>query len=401
MDEALGQLIIGILVVVLVIYLIGLAMMALFLGLAIALAGGVSLGIYRLATESAIERYAYEALAVRGDGWDVRLDVDPDVIASRGRELSGWARLLAVGSTAIAALLIAPNIVREASIENSRELSLLVAVVGAGVGLVASYQLAAWWSFATPIAKVASNHVESVGGIFKAAVERLADAEGRVARIARDIPLEAPPSRRQELYSIFNEAGNRLIREPETVQGSVAEVMDKVEADEASLKRIAQEMAAVRKLHRQATDEVVSVGFRSLFTPLDEIQAFFDSPHLSGLVRAGNYGEIRSQLAGVEQELRATIDKARAAGAGGGPRTGPAEGDPWAEDVQLTSGDQASIELAYRRLTARAGDTPTLVRRLYHGLVKAYHTDQGSDGDQRRFQQINDAYSFLKNEGLA
>lgn len=163
--------------------------------------------------------------------------------------------------------------------------------------------------------------------------------------------------------------------------------------------RVSGSLEQIRRLHKDATEAVAASRFYSLGVAVDEILAFTYSDHLSEMMISREYEDILSQFAGVKDELEGIIQKANSVGAPSSSSGSSA--DIWDESICFSSGDQDSIWIALSRLTAKQGDPPERLRRLYKGLAKIYNTDQNHDGDSRRLQQIIEAYQFLKKENLA
>ncbi len=338
-------------------------------------------------------------LTPRTSGTDVVLDVNSSEVERFEKSIDFATPAIAVGIALLFSMILTPPNVSGYRDPLIGQVSFIFNVGGPLLAAI----IARFWRFLPSVRKMAEARAASLAGQFAALTQQLNAIEQQVNSVASRVAIAAPPSRLPEIVGAFQDFGQQLAlgRPTAEFQLRIDEILAAAHADLSALAAIADEIGAITSLHKVVTEKITSLHFYSLFSQVDEVWAFINSSHISDLIQDRRYGEILSQIAGVKIELEEILEKADSLRPEGpAPRSGSAHLDIWDEDIQLVSNDLESTRIALARLAAKEGDPPQRLKKIYHGLAKAFNEDQNKeDGDNRRFRQINEAYQFLLSEG--
>lgn len=362
-------------------------------GLMLAACGFLAAGIFRF---TVIQAKLSSFLHPRTESHRTTIQVDTDGLERLESSLNVGA--IAVG-VLIPILIISVFGTPEGPRQRDPSLPFL-RLVFVGGGLLLAAALAAAWALMPFAKKLASARAGRFAREFEAAASRLSEIELKIEALVSHVSLPAPPSHMSALADVFSQRAASFVDFGSRNENTEAEdIFAAAYKDFEETTRVSGSLEQIRRLHKDATEAVAASRFYSLGVAVDEILAFTYSDHLSEMMISREYEDILSQFAGVKDELEGIIQKANSVGAPSSSSGSSA--DIWDESICFSSGDQDSIWIALSRLTAKQGDPPERLRRLYKGLAKIYNTDQNHDGDSRRLQQIIEAYQFLKKENLA
>lgn len=385
--------------IIILIFHIGQSTGLLQFALTISISGILAAGIFRFAF---IVHSIPSLLLPKVAGHDVRLEIDGEALKALEKQANLGTIGVSFGVAVLLSLLLAPP-----DLTGYRDPLLgQVSIVFKLGGPVFAALAASLWQYALSVEKLAKARRSALAGEFGAHADQLGTIERQVAATAARIAAVAPSTRLPELTGAFRELGRQVVsgagrsRFRERIDAILAASREDLRA----IGSIANEIERIQFLHKDVTDAVAASGLYSLFAHVNDIWSFVNSRHLSDLVALRNYEEVFSQIAAVRIELEALLERARSLRPEtppSAPSPSPSPADIWDEDIQLSRSDPDSIPIALARLASKRGDPPQRVRRVYLALVKAYNAVQNEDGDDRRFQQLNEAYHFLKREGLA
>ncbi len=387
MGDAFAKLIIGLLLVALAIWLLGVVLVAAVYGVGVSLTGAAALGLHRAVANSRVTAAGTVALEVTDGPLGFDLTACPDRVAKAARELQSFAVMLACAATAAAVLVGGYVLISEAASSPNdvdRIKAWITAIVGGGVALFATHWLANRWEYDADILRAADAARSRLTAPMKTATEELRRIESQTAEAARSVGLTPPPSRHDDLVRKLKSESESIIEDPERAEAIARPLLSEADHDRAELSIIGGLMQRIHNEQLGLVDLALEVGRTSLLSKLDEVAAFMACDALQERLSIRDYHWIKANLAGVQGALDQV-----ARGFDGAQSAGPGQ-DVWDENLPL---DEA---LALRRLNANPHDDPKVVKLLYQALAKAYHSDQGVVKNPRRFQQINDAYGLLK-----